>query len=463
MKKFILSLVLAPIAMCLGDTYESVVLGGGVGGLTSALYLSRAGLDPLVIEGQNPGGALGQAPIVQNWPGVPEIHGNDLVEKIKAQAIEHGATIEPFEVVAVDFHASPLKITVRDPLQPGALKEIKTKSCIIATGALPKKLEVPGEEQFWLKGVHTCAVCDGNLYKGSERIAIVGGGDAAITEAFHLAKFAKKVSVLVRGSELKAVESKRKQQLLSLPNVEVFYNTTIQRLEGKEGLLTHIVMRNKEGLQSTMDAQALFLAIGSTPNTQMFAKQLDMDGHGHILLRDAQATNIEGVFAIGDATDPIFRQAITAAGDGAKAALQVEKYLSSHTQVTPTREPLAVKSEEKKEVLIIRNFDHFQREVLDSKIPVVVDFYADWCGPCKILESYMVQWSKQLGSRIKFAKVNIDQLPKIAQRYGIRAVPTVLYFDKQGVLVESRTGIGEIASLIAKLDVPAQEGFSKTQ
>ena len=159
MKKFILALMLSKAAICFGEVYESVVLGGGVGGLTSALYLSRAGLHPLVIEGLNPGGALGQAPIVQNWPGVSEIHGTDLVEKIKQQAKSQGAKIEPFEVVGVDFSGSPLKIIVRDPLNMNATKEIETKSCIIATGALPKKLGVPGEEQFWLRrSAYLCRV-----------------------------------------------------------------------------------------------------------------------------------------------------------------------------------------------------------------------------------------------------------------------------------------------------------------
>jgi thioredoxin reductase (NADPH) len=467
MKKFILSLILAPTLACswacsracAGEVYDSVVLGGGVGGLTAALYLSRAGLHPLVIEGQNPGGALGQSPMVQNWPGELAINGNDLIEKIRKQAKENGAKIEALEVVKVDFAEAPLKITTRDPLNPKIVKTIETKTCIIATGSVPKKLGIPGEEEFWLKGVHTCAVCDGNLYKGSEHVAVIGGGDAAITEAFHLAKHVKKVSVFVRGSELKTVESKRKEQLLKLPNVEVIYNTTVQRMEGEGGHLSRIITKNSAGVEKSVPMQALFLSIGSLPNTEVFKNQLAMDKYGHIELFDTQKTNKEGVYAIGDATDPIFRQAITAAGDGAKAALQVEKHLTAYAVTSSKKDaPIAAAKDEAPDVLIIKSFEQFQREVLDSKIPVIVDFYADRCGPCKMLEPHMAQWSKQLGSQIKFAKVNIDHLPKIAQRYAIRAVPTVLYFDKEGVLVESRTGVSEIASLITKL-----EGFSKTQ
>jgi len=371
-------------------------------------------------------------------------------------------TTETLDVIEFDFRASPQKIVARDPLDPKNVKTIETKTCIIATGAVPKKLGILGESEFWLKGVHTCAVCDGNLYKGSDHIAIVGGGDAAITEAFHLAKHVKKVTLFVRGSELKTIDTQRKEQLLSLPNIEVVYNTTVQRIEGEKEQMTSLITKNSEGIEKTVPAQALFLAIGSIPNTQIFKNQVEMDQHGHITLFDAQKTNKDGVYAIGDATDPYFRQAITAAGDGAKAALQVEKHLSSNISMPEKHSPTkaATKSDEdnKLDVIVINNFEQFQREVLESKIPVIVDFYADWCGPCKMLEPHIVQWSKQLGSKIKFAKVNIDHLPKVAQRYAIRAVPTVLYFDKGGILVESRTGMPEIASLITKL-----EGFSNTQ
>ena len=283
--------------------------------------------------------------------------------------------------------------------------------------------------------MHTCAVCDGNLYKGSEHIAIVGGGDAAITEAFHLAKLAKKVSVLVRGSELKSVESERKQQLLALPNVEVLYRTTIQRLEGKDGLLSHLVTKDKEGNESMIAVQALFLAIGSTPNTQMFSKQLELDQYGHIILHDVQATTKEGVFAIGDATDPIFRQAITAAGTRTKTrTLQVEKYLSSHPQKHEAHRANSYqKVKRRKKFSVVRNFDHLRHKGVFSSKHGEWSIFMPIRGPMQNPpESYMTGWSKttRLQSSSS-AKVDIDQTAEGAKGTSIRAIPTVLYFESR--------------------------------
>lgn len=435
------------------ETREVVVLGGGVGGLTSALYLARAGLHPLVITGQNPGGALIQSPLVQNWPGEMAIRGGDLVDKLHSQAEESGANFSIAEVVKVDFSSNPYQIVIHDPLKPASERIIKTKACVIATGATPKMLGIPGESLYWLKGVHNCAVCDGNLYK-DQHVIVVGGGDAAITEASYLAKFVKKVTLIIRSSTLKSIETKRKEQLLAQPNVEVLYNTVIQEICGRDGRMTNAVVKNTlDGKQRPLFSNALFLAIGSTPNTQLFKEQLELDEKGYILLVDQQQTSKPNIFAVGDVTDPYFRQAITAAGDGAKAALQAERALAFNAPLEKVEAPLKPANNEPP-VIAIKSLEHFEKEVLQADSPVLVDFYADWCGPCRMLEPNIQNWSKQFQGKVKFAKVNIDQLTKLAQRYGIRAVPTVLFFDKGGVLRESRTGLQEIANLVQSWDNP---------
>ncbi|MBS3904884.1 MAG: FAD-dependent oxidoreductase [Simkania sp.] len=438
------------------EIQEAVVLGGGIGGLTSALYLSRANLHPLVITGQQPGGALTQSPLVQNWPGELSIRGNDLTEKIQEQAEKSGAKFEIADVVSVDFSTRPFKITVRDLLTPKQLRVIKAKTCIIATGATPKMLGIPGEDTYWLKGVHNCAVCDGNFYKELD-VVVVGGGDGAITEASYLAKFAKKVTLVVRSNSLKSIEAHRKEELLLMPNVEVLYNTTIQEVLGDAEKMTSLVLKNSTTHQlKTLPANGLFLAIGSIPTTDLFKGQVQLDNKGYILLYHDRETSVPGVFAVGDACDPEYRQAVIAAGDGAKAALQAEKARSSPSS-TPTSNirPLEV---QEPEIISIKSLEQFDKDVLCSKTPIIVDFYADWCGPCKALEPHIRNWSKRFDGKVKFAKVNIDILSKLSQRYSVRAVPTILYFDKGGVLIDSRTGMQEIAGLIDKL-----EGFSTSQ
>lgn len=448
---------------------DVVILGGGIGGLTSAVYLARSGLKPIVIEGQQPGGQITQSLGIQNWPGEKEISGNLLTERARKQAEESGAIILREEAVKVDFTTTPFKITLRNlwkPSKSGQLKILRAKTCIIATGAIPNKLGVPGEGKFWSKGVHTCATCDGSLYKG-EHVAIVGGGDGAIVEAHHIAKLASKVTLIVRGKFLKSIEEKRKQNLISLPNVEILYGTQIKEIDGNPDGLTHLVL-TQNGEERILPVDALFLAIGTKPNTDLFRGQLALDSKGYIELGKDQSTSVPGVFAIGDVSDSFYRQAVTAAGDGAKAALQAESFLAGgkiepatakiayhnakEVVINKRGEPNIVQVKNEASVLHIKSIEQFQSEVLESSIPVVVDFYADWCGPCRALSPHIDEWSKEFQGKLKFAKVNVDHMQKLAKRYRVDALPTVLYFEKQGKLKERCTGQDEIAELISNLE-----------
>ncbi len=443
---------IAPITEEQVEEHTVVVLGGGVGGLTSALYLARAGLKPLVIAGDQPGGALAQSQMVQNWPGELEIRGAELVQKMREQAEKSGAIFESFEAVSVDFSKRPFCITLRNPWRPEKSKTIFAKTCIIATGTTPHGLGVPGESTYQSRGVYTCAVCDGSLYRDQE-VAVVGGGDAAIYEAHYLASIAKKVTLIVRGPSLKTIELERKEQLLSLPNVHVLYNTRVTKILGNEQGISHVQLQSGTS-QESLPLRALFLAIGASPNTALFKGQLPLDEKGLVLLGNDRETLVKGVFAVGDVCDPFYRQAITASGDGAKAALQLRNSLmlanSQRELVIDSTTPHTPQTK----VVHIKNMEQFEKEVQNSEMPVIVDFYADWCGPCRSLAPEIENWAKEFAGRIKFAKVNIDQLNKLASRYRISAVPTVLYFDQKGNLVDSKTGRQEIAGMLQNLNLP---------
>jgi thioredoxin reductase (NADPH) len=308
-----------------------LVLGSGVGGLTSALYLARAGLHPLVITGKNPGGLLTQSHSIQNWPGELEIDGLALTDRIKAQAEANGARFVDEEVVAVDFSQNPFRITTRPLDSEGPLTTRHAYAAIIAMGTQPNFLGVPGEtgpDGYWGRGVTQCAVCDGNLYTG-KRVGVVGGGDAAVLEASYLANLAKEVFLFVRKNRFRVSDESRLRQLLTKPNVKVFYQTCIERIEGDGEKLTQVILKSHKKRTFPFPLDGLFLAIGSTPNTAIFQKILSLDKKGYIRLTQGQKTDIPGIYAVGDIADPHYQQAISAAGDGAKAALQAQEFLST--------------------------------------------------------------------------------------------------------------------------------------
>ncbi len=306
-----------------------VVLGGGVGALTSALYLSRAGLQPIVIEGPQPGGLITQSHAVQNWPGEFEITGHELAEKVRKQAEMNGVRFYRETVTKVDFSKRPFQITTRS-LDDETERTLQVESVVIAMGTKPNHLGVPGEtglDGYWGRGVTNCAICDGNLYRDAV-VGVVGGGDAAVLEGLYLSNIAKQVNLFVRKDSFKGVEGKRLEALLSKSNVKVFFDTTVEEIKGDGAKVTSVALKTKNKELQNLPLDGLFLAIGSTPNTQIFKGALDLDPQGYISLKKDQETSVAGVYAIGDIVDPVFKQAISAAGDGAKAALQMQQYLS---------------------------------------------------------------------------------------------------------------------------------------
>ena len=438
------------------EVVPAIVLGGGVGGITSSLYLSRSGIKPLVIEGKNPGGVITFSHKIQNWPGEEAISGSDLFEKLKSQAEKCGAIFVPEEVVSVDFSSFPYRVSSRSLIDTNKIIHRKTMSCIIAMGSNPNKLKVEGEEAFWGNGISSCAVCDGFFYK-DKTVAIIGGGDASLIEAEYLSNIAKKVYIVVRKDKFRAKDKEREKMLLKMDNVEVLFETQVKGFKGKEGTLSQLVLTGiRSNRISFLDVDGVFLAIGAKPNSDIFLGQLDMDDFGHILLMKNQETSKEGIFAIGDIADSEFKQAISAAGDGAKAAIQAHKFLLDKTKTALAKQEQFEKMKEENEisskVIDIKSSEHFEEELANTNLPVVVDFYANWCGPCRMIGPLLSEKAKVYAGKIKILKVNVDHNQKLCNRFHITMMPTILIFDKDKNLAAKKKGTDEIHSFFAGLD-----------
>jgi thioredoxin reductase (NADPH) len=309
--------------------YKIVVIGSGPAGCTAAIYLSRANLIPLVLEGMQPGGQLTITTDVENYPGFPEgIMGPKLMDLMRQQAERFGAIFRMEEVASVDFSKHPFEITTDQ-------RVYVADAVIIAAGASAMTIGLDSEKQLQGFGVSYCATCDGFFFKNKE-IVVVGGGDSAMEEATFLTKFASKVTVIHRREELRASKIMQ-DRARGNPKINFVFNSTVEEVIGsKEGGVTALKVKDLQTNTVTeMPAQGLFVAIGHTPNTKAYAGQLDLDPRGYICLphRHSTITNIEGVFACGDVVDHIYRQAITAAGSGCQAALDCERWLT-HERIT---------------------------------------------------------------------------------------------------------------------------------
>lgn len=434
------------------ETETVVILGGGIGSLTSAVYLARAGLNPLVIEGKTPGGLLTQSHSVQNWPGEMEIEGRQLTEKVRLQAEANGARFLEEEVIEVDFSKQPFVLTTRSLDKAHKIRQIFADSCIVGMGTTPNFLGVPGEQTYWGRGVTNCAICDGSLYR-DQIVGVVGGGDAAILEAHYLSNIAKKVHLFVRKDQLRANESHRIDALKELPNVTFHYNTEVTAVKGDDNGVTGVVLKTGRDAPKEFALDGLFLAIGSQPNSQLFKKALKLDEKGYIVLKKDQETTIPGVYAIGDIVDPVYKQAISAAGDGAKAALQSQQYLmeKSNLLTVTKKQEKSTQPNEIGEVIEIVSVEQFEKELKQAGSPVIVDFYATWCGPCKRLAPLFESSASRLVGKVKFLKVNVDIVGDLSRSYRIKAMPTALLFDESGKVVERKTGTDEIADLLEYL------------
>lgn len=299
-----------------------LIIGSGPAGYTAAIYAARAGLKPVLYTGGQPGGQLTTTNDVENFPGYPEgINGPQMMVDLQKQAERFGTKIHYGLVTSVDFTGYPHRVVVDEK------DEVIAESVIIATGASAKYLGLPSEEKYFNRGVSGCAVCDGYFYRGKE-VAVVGAGDSAAEESTYLANLCTKVHLLVRRDEMRASKIMQ-QRVLNTPNIEVHWNTEVEEVLGDDNGVTGArLVNNRTGIRKDISVEGFFLAIGHKPNTDIFRGYLEMDETGYIKVQPGSTkTNIEGVFAVGDAADKVYRQAITAAGTGCMGALDAEKFL----------------------------------------------------------------------------------------------------------------------------------------
>lgn len=307
---------------------QCLIIGSGPAGYTAAIYAARAGLNPVLYTGMLAGGQLTQTTEVENFPGYPDgIQGSDMMERFQKQAERFGTDIRFGYVSSVDFSGTPHQVVVDE------VKTISADTVIISTGASAKWLGLESEQKYNGFGVSACAVCDGFFFKGQD-VAIVGAGDTAAEEATYLAKLCRKVYMIVRRSEFRASKAMI-SRVVNTPNIEVIHNAETQEIVGNGQTVTGVRIKNISTQQErTLDITGFFVAIGHHPNTDIFKGWIDTDEVGYIITKPGTTqTNVEGVFACGDAQDKTFRQAITAAGTGCMAALEAERYLAAKESV----------------------------------------------------------------------------------------------------------------------------------
>jgi len=300
--------------------FDVIIIGAGPAGYTAGIYCSRARHETLIISGLLPGGQLMNTTDVENYPGFSDgIMGPDLMQVMRKQTERMGTTIIDDVVINVDFRRKPFKVLT-------ASEEFEAKAIIVCTGATPRKIGLEGEQTFAGKGVSYCATCDGAFFR-EQPIAVVGGGDSCMEEAIFLTKFASKVHIIHRRDEFKASKIMQ-ERALNNEKIQVHWNSIVKDINGDEKVKQIVLTDIKTNEETSLDMAGVFVAIGHEPNTELFKNQLELDSNGYIVLKNNTQTSTEGVFSAGDVHDHRYRQAVTAAGYGCMAAIDVDKYLA---------------------------------------------------------------------------------------------------------------------------------------
>ena len=450
------------------ELFPVIVIGGGIAGLTAANYLCQANIPNILIEGGKPGGALAQSDSVTNWPGILETQGKNLVLSMKKQVYHNGTIIEKSNLIDIEVNDDYKKIKVKN-IESGKEENFYCKSLILAMGCNPRYLGINGEEKYWggTRGVSNCAVCEGNLYK-DKIVGVVGGGDSAIEEASYLSEIAKLVHIFVRKDYFRANDKKKMDNVIGKKNVRVHFNTEVREIFGKNNKMNEITLYdNKNDDKESMELDGLFYGIGSDPNTDLIGKVVELTENKFVKLFEHQETSVKGIYAVGDICDPIFKQAITSAGDGCKAALQSQKYLQeisfdySSIDISYLKKEYPEleysKKEESSEEVNIKIpeslLNHLKNEkklveegkvfslnktndllkIMDQNKLIVIDFYAEWCAPCMMMKPFFHEQARQ-NKNVAFIQVNTDNNNELSSNLQIRALPTILFIkNKQSV------------------------------
>ena len=310
------------------EKLKVLIIGSGPAGYTAAIYAARAGLNPVLYTGGQPGGQLTITGEVENYPGYPKgIDGPQMMMDLRAQAERFNTQVRDGIVIKVDLSTYPLLAVVDEG------HEIEAEAVIVATGASAKYLGLPSEQKFTNKGVSACAVCDGFFYRGMD-VAVIGAGDSAAEESTYLSKLCPKVYLVVRRDEMRASKIMQ-QRVKNNPKIEILWNSETEEVLGNDDVSGMRIINTKTGERRDIAIKGFFVAIGHQPNTDIFKGQLDMDDTGYIKVKlGSTRTNVEGVFAVGDAADRIYRQAVTAAGTGCMGALDAERFLAAREHET---------------------------------------------------------------------------------------------------------------------------------
>ncbi len=434
------------------------IIGSGPAGLSASLYVARAGMKAFVFAGPMPCGQLTQTTFIENWPGRDRVLGIDLMYDIKKQAEGFGATIIHDIVTKVDFSKWPFAIQTEDG------KNFKAMTIVLATGAQPRKLNVVGEQEYWGKGVTTCAVCDAPYFKDKE-VVISGGGDSAAEMVFELAPYVKKVTMLVRKDSMKAAVAMQKK-VFNFPNAVVQFHKEIKEIYGDGQTVTAIdVYDNQTKTIERRSIDGVFLAIGHDPNNQMLCGKIKLDEHGYVLMDGrSQSTLTPGIFAAGEIQDPVYRQAIVASGEGVKAALDATSFLyeigfNSEIGAKLEQNFFEQFSDVKLELQEIDQIQELYDHVLNSKGIVVLDFYSTDCPGCMQMIPSLESVASKLAGKLTIIKSNTAKSRKtiLKELYfncdpqiKIKKTPSLLVF-KDGKLQDLNSKIMTKSQLMQHL------------
>lgn len=406
---------------------DIAILGSGPAGWSAALYGARLGNKTLVISGPEPGGQLTKTSYIENWPGFQKIKGSAVVQNIADQAKSFGARALADIVVDIDTTQWPFELKTEQG------NTIYAQSVVIATGATPKRLHVPGEDTFWGDGVSTCAICDAPFFKGKD-VVVIGGGDSAAEEAMQLAHYAKHVTMLVRKDAMRASHA-MKQLLQSTSNISVKYNVDLERVTGDDtGVKAVEIRSNKNRELTALPCEGVFIAIGHDPNSALLKGKVDLAPSGHIICRGrTQETSVPGIFAAGDVEDHQYRQAGSAAGRGIDAGIDADRFLREIGVTQDIRKSITTRHGYFEDVTYgkvaleqLKDLATYTNKI--SKGTVVVDFYTRECPSCMQMLPTVEAMASHFAGKISFYKVDANQAQDIVMHAQVPRVPYLLVY-----------------------------------